>query len=158
MLKHFVLALLLGGLIYVAPSALAQENSGNDQQTAPPATQGEHGQRHGHFDPAQHAAMLAKHLNLNSDQQTKVEGIFKSEQSQMEGLRADTSLSQEDRHAKMMDIHKSTSDQIRAVLDPDQQKKWDEMESKRGQWQGHHHGGEGQNGSEGQNAPPQQQQ
>jgi hypothetical protein len=30
----------------------------------------------------------------------------------------------------MMDIHKSSSDQIRGLLDPDQQKKWDEMQSK----------------------------
>jgi hypothetical protein len=38
----------------------------------------------------------------------------------------------------MMDIHKTSSDQIRALLDSNQQKKWDEMQSHREQMQGHH--------------------
>jgi hypothetical protein len=81
--------------------------------------------------------MLAKHLNLTSDQQSKVLDILKSEQSQMQSLRSDNSTAPEDRHSKMMDIHKTSSDQIRALLDSDQQKKWDDMESRREQWQGH---------------------
>jgi hypothetical protein len=43
----------------------------------------------------------------------------------------------------MMDIHKSSDDQIRTLLDPDQQKKWDAMQSRREQWQGHHQEGQG---------------
>jgi hypothetical protein len=42
----------------------------------------------------------------------------------------------------MMDIHKATNDQIRALLNPDQQKKWDEMQSRREQWQGHRPNGQ----------------
>jgi hypothetical protein len=38
-----------------------------------------------------------------------------------------------------MDIHKSSDTQIRGLLDADQQKKWDKMQSERGQWQGHRH-------------------
>ena len=86
--------------------------------------------------------MLSKQLSLTSDQQAKVLEVLKSEQSQMEKLRSDSSLSQEDRRAKMMDIHKSSNDQVRAILNPDQQKKWDEMQSRREQWQGHHHDGQ----------------
>ncbi len=49
------------------------------------------------------------------------------------------SLSQDDRRAKMMDIHKATDAQIRGILDSTQQKKWDEMQAKREQrMQGHH--------------------
>ena len=81
--------------------------------------------------------MLAKKLNLTSDQQAKVQDILKSQQSQMETLRSDSSLSNADRHTKMMEIRKSSDDQIRALLDPDQQKKWDQMQSDRGQWPGH---------------------
>ena len=87
--------------------------------------------------------MLNKQLKLTSDQQPKVLEILKSEQSQMEKLRSDSSLSQDDRRSKMMDIHKSSNNQIRALLDPDQQKKWDAMQSKREQWQGHHQEGQG---------------
>jgi len=96
----------------------------------------------GHFDPAQRTEMLTKHLKLTSDQQAKVLDILKSQQSQMESLRSDTSTPQQDRRSKMMDLHKATDDQIRGVLDSTQQKKWDEMQSKRQQWQGHRHEGQ----------------
>jgi len=142
MLKHCLLALMLAGLVYtVMPAAVAQDTGNKDQQAAPSAAPPEHGYGHGHMDPAKRAAMLAKQLNLSSDQQSKVQDILKSERAQMESLRADSSVSQEDRHAKMMEIHKSTNEQIRGLLDPDQQKKWDEMQSKREEWmQGHHRG------------------
>ena len=106
-------------------------------------------------DPAERTKELTKKLKLNSDQQAKVQSTLESERSQMESLRQDSSMSREDRHSKMMDIHKSTDTQIRGLLDADQQKKWDEMQSKREQWmQGHHQGGPPPDGGQ---APPQQQ-
>lgn len=145
MLKHCLLALSLAALTYtVTPLAVAQDNSNNQAQSAP-----EHGRRH--FDPAKRAEMLGKQLNLTSDQQGKVLDVLKSEQSQMESLHSDTSLSQEDRHSKMMDIHKSSNDQIRAVLTPDQQKKFDEMQSRHEHW-GQHAEGQGSGAS---NSPQQ---
>ncbi len=142
MLKHCLLALMLAGLIYtITPSAVAQDSGNNDQQSAP-AGAPEHGRGHGHFDPAKRTERLTKELNLTSDQQSKVLDILKSEQSQMESLRSDSSVSQADRHAKMMDIHKTSDDQIRSLLSSDQQKKWDAMQSKHEEWQGHHQGGQ----------------
>jgi hypothetical protein len=137
MFKHSLIVITAAALLYMAsPRAVAQEAGSSDQQPAA----SEHAHAHGHMDPAKRAAMLAKKLNLNSDQQAKVEDVLKSEQSQMQSLHSDTSLSQEDRHAKMMDIHKSSNDQIRGLLDPDQQKKWDEMQAKQQQqMQEHHH-------------------
>jgi len=135
MLKHFVLALMLAGLVCAVSPAFAQSPANSDQ---PPAMQGPgHGPGPGAWEPAKRAAMLAKKLNLTSDQQAKVQDILKSQQSQMETLRSDSSLSNADRHTKMMEIRKSSDDQIRALLDPDQQKKWDQMQSDRGQWPGH---------------------
>ena len=140
MLKQSLLALALAGLLYTGvPRASAQDAPSTDQQTAPSAAP-EHGHRN--FDPAKRTEMLTKKLNLTSDQQAKVKDILTSAQSQMQGLRADTSTSQQDRRAKMMDIHKSSSDQIRAVLDPTQQKKWDEMQSKREEHMKEHRGGQ----------------
>jgi len=136
MFKRCLLTLMLSGsLVAAAAPGFSQDNSAGGQQAAP---QGEPGHQHGRPDPAKRTEMLTKQLNLTSDQQTKVLDILKSEQSQMEGLHSDTSLSQEDRRSKMMDIHKTSSDQIRGLLDANQQKKWDEMQSKREQWQGHH--------------------
>ena len=83
--------------------------------------------------------MLAKRLNLSSDQQGKVQDILQTEKSDMQKLRADSSVAPADRHAKMMDIHKSSSDQIRALLKPDQQKKWDEIQARQEARMEHRH-------------------
>ena len=149
MVKHALLALVVAGLLYTVSPAAAQDNGNADQQAAP-AGGPEHGHRH--FDPAKRTEMLTKQLKLNSDQQAKVLDILKSEQSQMESLHNDTSASQEDRHAKMMEIHKASDEQIRGLLDANQQKKFDEIQSRHEQWQGHHPGGQAPNGG----APPQQ--
>ncbi|MFZ0138119.1 MAG: hypothetical protein WAK89_13715 [Candidatus Sulfotelmatobacter sp.] len=148
MLKHSLLILAAAGLISIAaPFAGAQD--ANSQQSSPMQENG--GRHHGPPDPAKRTAELTKELNLTSDQQTKVQDALQSEHSQMESLHQDSSLSREDRHTKMMDIHKSTDDQIRGLLDPTQQKKWDEMQAKHEQWHNHHGGA-----PEGQSAPPQQ--
>ncbi len=109
--------------------AFAQDNDAS--QSAPAEHRGR-----GQFDPTKRTEMLTQRLGLSSDQQSKVLETLKSEQSQMEALRSDSSLSREDRRAKMMDIRKSANDQVRAILNPDQQKKWDEMQARREQWQG----------------------
>jgi len=149
MLKQSLLILAAAGLISIAaPFAGAQDST---SQQSPPA-QENGGHHHGPPDPAKRTAELTKQLNLTSDQQPKVLAALQSEQSQMESLQQDSSLSREDRHAKMMEIRKTTDDQIRGLLDPTQQKKWDEMQAKREQWMQNHHGGP----PEGQGAPPQQ--
>jgi periplasmic protein CpxP/Spy len=140
MLKNCLLVLTLAGLVYaVIPSAIAQDNGSSDQSAQSSAPM-EHGR--GHWDPQQRTEMLTKRLNLTSDQQAKVLDILKSQQSQMEGLRSDSSLSQEQRHSKMMEIHKTSDEQIRALLDPDQQKKWDAMQARHGQRMQEHQGGQ----------------
>lgn len=132
MLKHCLLALTLAGLVcMVTASAVAQNNGTNDQQSAPPGEPPEHGYGHRHSDPAKRTEMLTKQLRLTSDQQPKVLEILKSEQSQMENLRSDSSVTQDDRRSKMMEIHKASNDQIRALLDSNQQEKWDAMQSRR---------------------------
>ena len=148
MLKQSLLLLVAAGAISIAaPFVAAQDAPPPDQQSQ---SAQEHGNWHRGQDPAQRTKELAKHLNLTADQQTKVQEALESQHSQMESLRQDTSLSREDRHAKMMDIHKATDAQIRGVLDADQQKKWDEMQAKREQrMQGHHSPDSNQ-------APPQQ--
>ena len=150
MLKQCLLVLLAAGLISItAPFAAAQASNDSPPNNQQPA-QGNGGWHHGPPDPAQRTQELTKKLKLTSDQQTKVQDILQSEHSRMESLRQDTSLSQQDRRTKMMDIHKTGDAQIRALLDSNQQKKWDEMQAKREQWgQGHHHGDQ-------QPPPPQQ--
>jgi periplasmic protein CpxP/Spy len=134
---RYLSVLLLFCLAGMATTVVAQENNEGQQSTPT-----QHMRGHGQFDPAKRTERLTKQLGLSADQQAKVLDTFKSEQSQMEALRSDSSVSQDDRRAKMMDIHKSTNDQVRSVLNQDQQKKWDEMQSRREQWQEHHHDGQ----------------
>jgi protein CpxP len=138
MLKRCLFVVILSALVAAASvSVFSQDTQSNDQQSAPAGGQPEHA-RH-HLDPAKRTEMLTKQLKLTSDQQPKVLEILKSEQSQMESLRSDSS--QDDRRSKMMDLRKASNDQIRALLDSKQQKKWDEMES-RHERHGHHQGGQ----------------
>jgi Spy/CpxP family protein refolding chaperone len=161
MLKQSLLALVAASLISLAiPYAAAQDNSSGssgqtttDQQSQPSQGYGRH--HHGPPDPAKHTEMLTKKLKLTSDQQSKIQEIFQSEASQMQSLHQDSSTSQQDRHAKMMDIHNNTNTQVRALLDPNQQKKWDAMQARREERMERHNGGQS-NGA--QQAPPSQQQ
>jgi periplasmic protein CpxP/Spy len=150
MIKQSLLILAAAGLISIAPFATAQDNPSNNQPSAPAQGQG---RWHGHEDPAQRTAELTKKLKLTSDQQTKVQEALQSEHSQMESLHQDSSVSQQDRRSKMMEIRKSTDDQIRGILDANQQKKWDEMQAKREERMQNRNGGPPNGGS---GAPPQQ--
>ncbi|MFZ0864298.1 MAG: hypothetical protein ABR881_08455 [Candidatus Sulfotelmatobacter sp.] len=153
MLKQSLLVLVAAGAISIAaPFAAAQDTPPADQQSQPSQEHG--GWHHGPHDPAQRTKELTKHLNLTSDQQTKVQDALQSEHSQMESLRQDTSLSQQDRRAKMMDIRKNTDSQIRGLLDSKQQKNWDEMQAKREQRMQNHRPPDAGSGQ--QTPPPQQ--
>lgn len=134
MFKRCLMTLMILGVFSaLSTAAFSQDDTSANQQAAP-----EHGHGRRHFDPAKRTEMLTKELNLTSDQQSKVQDILKSEQSKMESLRSDTSIAPEDHRSKMMDIHKESSDQIRALLDSNQQRKWDEMQSRHQRWEGHH--------------------
>ena len=152
MLKKYMLVLVAAGALSIAaPLASAQDNQSNDQ--APSQENG--GRHHGPPDPAERTARLTKHLKLTSDQQSKVLAALQSEKSQMESLHQDTSLSQQDRRSKMMDIRQATDSQIRTLLDSTQQKKWDEMQAEREQRMGNRHSGGPDGGSGQPSAPPQ---
>lgn len=95
------------------------------QDTAPPSPpQGQMGPRGGGRGQLE---MLTKRLNLTADQQTQVKGIDEDTGKQMMAVRNDTSLSQDDKRAKMMEIRKGSQDKIRAILTDDQKTKYDAM-------------------------------
>jgi protein CpxP len=153
MLKQCLLVLVAAGAISIAaPFAAAQDSPSQNNDQQPPSQ--EHGRRHG-MDPAQRTQELTKRLKLTTDQQAKVKDALESEHSQMESMHQDSSLSQDDRRAKMMEIRKSTDTQIRGLLDSNQQKKWDEMQAQRGQWGQHR--GQGGPGADQQGPPPDKQ-
>jgi Spy/CpxP family protein refolding chaperone len=126
--------------MFAVGSAWAQEGGGGQSG----------GERHGHRmpSPEERADHLKKALDLNDDQQGKVLSIYQDEQKQMDALRSDTSSSREDRWSKMRQIHENTVSQIKSVLNPDQAKKFDDMEQKMAERRG-------QRGGNRENAPSQ---
>ncbi|MHB1022341.1 MAG: hypothetical protein ACYC46_02670 [Acidobacteriaceae bacterium] len=94
--------------------------------------------------------MMTKRLNLNTDQQTQVKAILKERRSQMQALRADTSTAPEDRRTKMMSIMQESNSKIRALLNEDQQKQFDQMQARMRERMQHRMGGMQPGG----NAPP----
>lgn len=73
--------------------------------------------------------MLTTKLNLTPDQVTQIKAIDDDTIKQAQAVRADTSLSQQDRRGKMMDIHKASEDKIRALLTDDQKTKYDALQA-----------------------------
>jgi periplasmic protein CpxP/Spy len=118
-----IVVLSLAVITAAVITASAQEN----ESAPPPDHRGGHGRMMSPEDRTNH---LTKALGLNDDQKSKVLSIFQDEQKQMEALRSDNSSSREDRWSKMKQIHESTVSQIKGTLNPDQAKKFDEMQQK----------------------------
>ena len=104
------------------PRAQAQDSEGQGMKY-----HGHH-QRPSVDDQVKH---MTKALNLTTDQQTKVRDILEEQRKQMDQLRADSSLSRDTRVSKMRDLHQNSSTQIRALLNRDQQQKFDQVVQER---------------------------
>jgi Spy/CpxP family protein refolding chaperone len=135
-------------------SAFAQDAQSQqpDQSTQQPNQQGgKHHHRGGKNNSQKHLQKLTKELNLSADQQAKVKSILDDQQQQFATIHQDSSLSKADKKAKMAQVHDSAASQVRAILNPDQQTKFDAMMAKHKDKMSK----KGHKGSD-QNAPPQQ--
>jgi len=121
-LQSAVLAVCLVGGAHV----FAQEPGANPETPAPPPMGGHRGM----MDPAQQLDGMTKRYNLSADQQTQLKPILASQQQQMQALRGDSSLSRDDRMAKMQSIHADTKTKIEAVLNDDQKKEFEADQQK----------------------------
>lgn len=116
--RYLTLALALGMGSSLAFTALAQ-----DQQAPAPEQQT---QRRGP-DPARQAQHMAKKLGLTADQQSQLVPILTNRHEQATALRADTSLSPQDRHAKMLSLRQDTDAKIKSILTDAQKQQYDTM-------------------------------
>lgn len=108
----------LGAVAWQSPSG--QENSGNQNSGNPG--------RMGRENVDDHVKMLTEKLNLSDDQQAKVKSILTDSHQQMQAIRGDSSLSQDDRRSKMRSLREATNSKVRDVLNDDQKKQFDEMQ------------------------------
>lgn len=110
------------GLAMAAPQAAPQS------QDQPGPAQNHRWNGHRDADPNKQVEHLTKKLKLTADQQNQILPILTSRQQQMESIRNDSSLSPQDRRAKFQSIREDSDTKIRAVLNDDQKKNYDQMQ------------------------------
>ncbi len=152
-MKKLNLILSLAAMLIFSAAAFA--GISQDAQSSQPSAQSGTGQGHGAgeghgrgmmMSPEAMLDHMSKELNLTDDQKTKIKPILEEQMKQMQDARQSTSGSEQDRRAKMKQIHENTMSQIRPILNSDQQKKLEEMMSRRGErGEGHQHSGDTSN-------------
>ena len=108
---------ILGGLVSLGmvaalaiPVALA-----NSQATPAPQAAGKEMGMHGGLQAA------VESLNLTDDQKAKVKDIFADAKTKRQAVSNDASLSDEQKKAKMKELHSATMAKLNEVLTPEQQ-------------------------------------
>jgi Na+-transporting NADH:ubiquinone oxidoreductase subunit NqrC len=71
-------------------------------------------------------AGMTKRYNLSADQQNQVKPILVDQQQQMLLLHLDSSLSLDEKRAKMQNIHSDSDNKIAAILNDDQKKQFEQ--------------------------------
>jgi len=103
-------------------------------QSAPPQATPQTSTTPGTTPEAAHAPAQAPDdnpLNLTEEQQAKLRPILSDEQQQMEAVRNDTSMTTEQKMAKVQQIRNAAGPKIKAVLTPEQIQKISVMQKQR---------------------------
>jgi protein CpxP len=129
--RLLVSGVLAAGLVSGAALAFAQEPGSAPETQAPGQGPGGGMGHHGMMDPDQQLARMTKRYNLSSDQQSQIKPILVDQQKQMQALRQDSSLSREDRMAKIQSIRNDSNTKIEAVLNDDQKKQFEADQQRR---------------------------
>jgi hypothetical protein len=122
------------------------------QQTPPADTHEghEHGQGQGmdHRMPTtdEMVQTMSERLSLTDDQKPKVRKIAEETRKKMDAMNAGTSMSREDRMAKMRKLHDDAMSQVRTILNDDQKKKLDEWQKEMHDHKGMHEKKKGDKG------------
>lgn len=129
------ISMLLGALLSTGV-ILAQAPEQSPKSTAPQAAENQQARPHHEFNPDRQAAHLGKKLGLTGDQVAQIKPILEARQQQMQDLRSDSSLAQQDRRAKAHEIMHDSNTKIEAVLNDTQKQQFEQMLQER---RAHHH-------------------
>jgi protein CpxP len=134
MQSNRLLTIILSGAMLLPLGAIAQAASStpdtSNAQTATTPQKTERGEK------------FAKELNLTPEQQTELKQIRESSREQFKAIKNDSSLTADQKKAKMKELRKSTNEQMMSKLNPDQQAKFKEMRKE------HRHHGRGHKGEQ----------
>ena len=76
------------------------------------------------------AAFFKKELNLSAEQETRLRNIFQEFRTKSQATRSNNNLTQEQKKEQVQSLAKQYMDQGKAVLTPEQLKKFEEMKGK----------------------------
>ena len=107
---------ILGGLVSLGlVAALAVPTALAKPQASPPQNAGKEMGMRGRLES------VVESLNLTDDQKAKVKDIFADSKTKRQALMDDTSLNDDQKKAKMKELHEGTLAKLNGVLTPDQQ-------------------------------------
>lgn len=109
---------LLGGIVCLGMVAAMSVTVAQAKQAAAPA-QAAGNERGGMRGERLQAAVES--LNLTDDQKPKVKDIFADAKSKRQAVFSDSSLTDDQKKAKMKELHDGTMSKLNEVLTPDQQ-------------------------------------
>ena len=72
---------------------------------------------------------MMKQLNLSADQQTRFKALHKSEKTEMQALKSNQSLTEDQKKAQRKELHKKYQDQMQSVLTPAQKEQFEKMKT-----------------------------
>ncbi len=124
--KPMIIAALVAGNLLACNLALRAADT-NTPPSAPPAGAPPPGPRPPGMRGGPTLEQLTQQLSLTDEQKPKVKTILESRDKKIAELRGDSSLSQEDRRAKMQSLREEITSQMKAVLTPEQFDKWQKM-------------------------------
>lgn len=73
---------------------------------------------------------MATSLGLSDDQKSKVQSAYNDESQKIRAIIQDNSLSRDEKKAKIMDLRKDMSGQMKSILTPEQYQKWTGFQSR----------------------------
>lgn len=122
------ISMLLGAMLATG-AALAQAPDQNQAQpsSATQATQNDHARPHHAPNPDRMARHLGMKLGLSNEQVAQIKPVLEDRAQQMQSLRGDTTLSQQDRRTKAHQIMQDSKNKIEAVLNDSQKQQFEEM-------------------------------
>jgi Spy/CpxP family protein refolding chaperone len=123
-MKRTTILSLSAALIALSVSAMAQVNGGNAQPEVPRDHQGEE------RSPSRRSARLQeldRELELTDDQKQRIEAIWDRAEQKAREIKADDDLGRRKRRIAAREAMKATHAEVRAVLTPEQQKRFDAM-------------------------------
>lgn len=120
------LSMLLGAMLATG-AALAQAPNQTQTSGAVKTTANANAGTHRAPNPDRMANHLGKKLNLSKDQVAQIKPLLEDRSQQMQALRGDTSLPQQDRRKKAHEIMQDSNTKIEAVLNDTQKQQFEEM-------------------------------